>query len=117
MHQGKDTVVAAEPDFTVEEFSCLDDHTGWFGMYQNEYQIMLVRKGMFRVRYGGVVSDVDKTTCYLGVPGVARQFAHPAGYADDDGVVRDLTTYDGVGREHAATTDISAAKHCCMLTW
>jgi len=78
VHQGKDTVVAAEPDFTVEEFSCLDDHTGWFGMYQNEYQIMLVRKGMFRVRYGGVVSDVDKTTCYLGVPGVARQFAHPA---------------------------------------
>jgi AraC-like DNA-binding protein len=79
VHQGRDTIVAAASDFTVEEFSCVDDHTGWFGEFQTAYQIMLVRSGMFRVRYGGVVSEVDKTTCYLGVPGQARQFAHPAG--------------------------------------
>ncbi|HZE47952.1 MAG TPA: hypothetical protein VE074_00245, partial [Jatrophihabitantaceae bacterium] len=78
MHQGRDVVVTTDPDFTVQEFSCVDDHTGWFGTYQNTHQITLVRSGMFRVRTGGFISDVDRTTCYLGVPGEARQFAHPA---------------------------------------
>jgi len=78
MHQGRDVELAIQPDFAVHEYSCLDDHTGWFSDYQREYQMVLVRSGSFRVRSGGVVSNVDKTTCYLGVPGDARQFAHPA---------------------------------------
>ena len=77
MHQGRDVVVATDPDFTVEEFSCRDDHTGWFGGHQSDHQIVLVRSGRFRVRHRGVVSEVDPTTCYLGVPGEVRQFAHP----------------------------------------
>lgn len=78
MHQGKDVVVATDRDYVVEEFSCLDDHTGWFTGLADSYQIMLVQKGMFRVRSGGVVAEVDKTTCYLGVPGEERDYAHPA---------------------------------------
>jgi len=78
MHLGTAVELAADRDFAVHEFSCLDDHTGWFGEYQTSYQVVLVRAGMFRVRSGGVVSDVDSAVCYLGVPGAARSFAHPA---------------------------------------
>lgn len=77
MHQGRDVVVASDPDYEVEAFSCLDDHTGWFGDYQTVHQLMLVRRGRFRVRSEGTVFDVDTTSCFLGVPGQARQFAHP----------------------------------------
>ncbi|GAA1664001.1 helix-turn-helix domain-containing protein [Fodinicola feengrottensis] len=77
MHQAKDAVIASDPDFSVEKFSCLDDHTGWFEGYQHAYQIVLVRKGIFRVRSCGAIFEVDRTTCYLGVPGEPRQYAHP----------------------------------------
>jgi AraC-like DNA-binding protein len=77
MHQGRDVVVASDPDYEVEAFSCLDDHTGWFGDYQTVHQLMLVRRGRFRVRSEGAVFDVDPTSCFLGVPGQTRQFAHP----------------------------------------
>jgi AraC-like DNA-binding protein len=78
MHQGRDVVVASDPDYQVEAFSCLDDHTSWFGSYQTVHQLMLVRSGRFRVRSEGVVSDLDTTGCFVAVPGQARQFAHPA---------------------------------------
>jgi len=78
MHLGTAVELATDRDFAVHEFSCLDDHTGWFGEQQTTYQIVLVRAGMFRVRSGGIVSDVDSAVCYLGVPGTARSFAHPA---------------------------------------
>ncbi|WP_246281663.1 helix-turn-helix domain-containing protein [Fodinicola acaciae] len=78
MHQGEDMVVATDPDFVVEEFSCVDDHTGWFAGHAESYQVMLVRDGMFRVRSGGAVAEVDRTTCFLGVPGEERDYAHPA---------------------------------------
>ncbi|WP_243726849.1 helix-turn-helix domain-containing protein [Actinocrispum wychmicini] len=70
--------MAVDRSFRVSEFSCLDDHTGWFGDYQDSYQVVLVRKGMFRVRRGGAVSDMDRTVAYLGVPGAYEEYAHPA---------------------------------------
>jgi len=33
---------------------------------------------MFRVRSGGIVSDVDSAVCYLGVRERRGRFAHPA---------------------------------------
>jgi AraC-like DNA-binding protein len=79
MHLRSAVDVVADRDFTMHRFSCLDDHTGWFGGYQDSYQVVLVRAGMFRVRIDGVVSEVDRAVCYLGVPGVHEEFAHPAG--------------------------------------
>jgi AraC-like DNA-binding protein len=78
MHLRRANPVAADSEFTVHGFSCLDDHTGWFGDYQDSHQIVLVRDGMFRVRRNGTESEVDPTVCYLGVPDTEEQFAHPA---------------------------------------
>jgi AraC-like DNA-binding protein len=78
MHVRSTGAAVADRDFTMHEFRCLDDHTGWFGGYQDSYQVVLVSAGMFRVRVDGVVSAVDRTVCYLGVPGVHEEFAHPA---------------------------------------
>src|SRR5882724_8175819 len=78
MHSRRATDVAVDRDFRVHSYSCLDDHTGWFGDYQDSYQIILVRAGMFRVRRDGVVSDMDRTVSYVGVPGADEEYAHLA---------------------------------------
>ena len=78
MHLRSAHDVATDRDFSVHEFSCVDDHTGWFGDYQTSYQVVLVRAGMFRVRRGGVVAEMDHTVSYLAVPGAEEEFAHPA---------------------------------------
>ncbi|MEU0093157.1 AraC family transcriptional regulator [Kribbella sp. NPDC006257] len=78
MHVRSAVAIAADRDFTMHKFSCIDDHTGWFEDYQPSHMVVLVRSGMFRVRSRGVVSEVDRTSCYLGVPGAQEDFAHPA---------------------------------------
>jgi AraC-like DNA-binding protein len=110
MHVRSAVDVIADRDFTMHKFSCLDDHTGWFGGYQDSYQIVLVRAGMFRVRSGGVVSEVDRTVCYVGVPGVDEEFAHPSSgevctvLTLTPGLWRSMAGDAPVTRPHAYTT-------------
>lgn len=41
--------------------------------------LVLVRRGRFRRRIDGVVTDLDPTVAYFTAPGQEEQFAHPAG--------------------------------------
>jgi AraC-like DNA-binding protein len=60
--------------------TCRDDHRGWSAAESHDsFRIVLVRCGRFRRRARGVRTDLDPTVAYLGVPGEAEHFAHPAG--------------------------------------
>lgn len=72
--------LAARPDFTVSAVDCQDDHRDWSAEPPRaDVRIVLVRRGGFRRRVHGVGTDLDHTVGYLGLPGEAEQFAHPAG--------------------------------------
>jgi AraC-like DNA-binding protein len=77
MHHRRTVDLVVQPEFTVSEFSCLDDHLGWFEGFHDCYEVYLIRDGMFRVRSGGKVSIVDRTVCYVGTVDTERSFAHP----------------------------------------
>jgi AraC-like DNA-binding protein len=74
------TTLASRPDFAVTAVTCRDDHTRWSqAEARDDYGIVLVRRGRFRRRAAGRSADLDPTLAYLRLPGVAEQFAHPAG--------------------------------------
>lgn len=73
-------VLAARPEFTVTAVSCRDDHKGWSeAESQDDYRVVLVRRGRFRRRIAGVPAEVDPTLAYVGLPGEEEHFAHPSG--------------------------------------
>ncbi|MEU4425054.1 helix-turn-helix transcriptional regulator [Actinoplanes sp. NPDC024001] len=73
-------VVAARPDFTIAAVTCRDDHRNWSPAESHDsFRLILVRRGRFRRRVGGVRTDLDPTVAYLGAPGEEEFFAHPAG--------------------------------------
>ncbi|MER6670110.1 helix-turn-helix transcriptional regulator [Amycolatopsis japonica] len=72
--------LAARPEFAVADVDCRDDHRGWTAERPREdVRLVLVRRGGFRRRVGGVRTDLDRTVGYLGMPGDEEYFAHPAG--------------------------------------
>ncbi|MFI9360344.1 helix-turn-helix domain-containing protein [Kitasatospora sp. NPDC053057] len=72
--------VATRPDFSISAVACRSDHTRWSAAeVRDDYRVVLVRRGRFRRRAAGVLSDVDATLAYVGVPGEEEHFAHPAG--------------------------------------
>ena len=74
------TTLAHRPAFQVSAVICRDDHTGWSPPDEHtSHRLVLVRSGRFRRRTPGAVTDLDRTTAYLGTPGEEDSFAHPAG--------------------------------------
>lgn len=69
------------PHFDIRSVECTDSHAGWWSAPErtSTTQIVLVRRGRFRVRTDGRPSTVDPTTGYLHRPGQETTFAHPAG--------------------------------------
>jgi AraC-like DNA-binding protein len=64
----------------VDEVFCRDDHSGWSEPEPaGGAQIVLVRRGRFRLDAAGRTLVVDPTTGYLQGPGAVQRFAHPAG--------------------------------------
>jgi AraC-like DNA-binding protein len=77
------TTLAARPGLHVSAVSCADDHTRWSPPeVRNDYRLVLVRRGRFRRRVGGMTADVEPTVAYLGRPGEQESFAHPSGGDD-----------------------------------
>ncbi len=66
--------------YSVSVVRCADDHTGWSSAEVSAgHRMVLVRRGRFRRRVGGVTADADPTAAYLVAPGDEERFAHPAG--------------------------------------
>jgi AraC-like DNA-binding protein len=67
-------------DVAVHEVACRDDHTGWSAPEPaGAAQIVLVRRGRFRLDANGRTLTADPTTGYLQGPGAVQRFSHPAG--------------------------------------
>lgn len=74
------TTIAHRPAFLVSSVTCRADHAGWSPPdAHTSHRLVLVRSGRFRRRTPGAVTDLDRTTAYLGTPGEEDSFAHPAG--------------------------------------
>lgn len=72
--------VAASPHLVVRVVECTDDHARWSAPeLTSAAEIVLVRRGRFRVDSRGSRVTVDPTTGYLHPPGRETRFAHPAG--------------------------------------
>ncbi|MEV0649837.1 helix-turn-helix transcriptional regulator [Phytomonospora sp. NPDC050363] len=72
--------IASRPAFEVSAVTCSADHTGWSPPDAHaDHRVVLVRSGRFRRRTPGGITDLDRTTAYLGTPGEEDSFAHPAG--------------------------------------
>ncbi|WP_091094834.1 helix-turn-helix domain-containing protein [Micromonospora citrea] len=72
--------LAARPEFTVTAVTCRDDHRNWSTAESHDsFRVVIVRRGSFSRRAGGVCTDLDPTVAYLAVPGEEERFAHPAG--------------------------------------
>lgn len=72
--------LAHRPDFVVSAVKCRDDHTGWSqAEVRDRYGVVLVRRGRFRRRVRGAVTEIDPTVGYANAPGEEEQFAHPCG--------------------------------------
>lgn len=55
-------------------------HAGWSDEdARDDFRLVLVRRGRFRRRVAGTVTDLDTSVAYLGAPGEVESFAHPAG--------------------------------------
>ncbi|WP_240686990.1 helix-turn-helix transcriptional regulator [Amycolatopsis suaedae] len=72
--------VLATPHFVVRVVDCTDDHARWSAPETTSgTQLVLVRRGRFRVDSRGRRVVIDPTTGYLHPPGHETRFAHPAG--------------------------------------
>lgn len=72
--------LAVHRDFGVYAVQCRDDHRGWSADdVQDDYRIVLVRRGRFRRQADGVSAYVDPTLGYVGAPGQEERFSHPSG--------------------------------------
>ncbi|MGP3969803.1 helix-turn-helix transcriptional regulator [Streptomyces sp. 6N223] len=72
--------LATRPEFSVSAVTCRNDHTRWSEAETYDgFRVVLVRRGRFRWKTGGLTADIDPTLAYLGVPGQEERFAHPAG--------------------------------------
>lgn len=66
--------------FAIRAVACADHHAGWSAPETSSVgEIVLVRRGRFRVRSHGRRMTVDPTTGYLHPAGHETSFAHPAG--------------------------------------
>ncbi|MFI0447221.1 helix-turn-helix domain-containing protein [Actinomadura sp. 6N118] len=73
-------VVAQTPHFVIHTVECADDHARWSKPELTvATQIILVRRGRFRVSSRGGEVMVDPTVGYLHGPGEEERFSHPAG--------------------------------------
>jgi hypothetical protein len=70
------TPVAHCAEFTLATVTCNDDHTRWsVADLRDDIRVVLVRRGRFRRRAGGVTTDIDATVGYLAYQ--ARRNASP----------------------------------------
>ncbi|GAB4587440.1 helix-turn-helix transcriptional regulator [Nocardia sp. IFM 10818] len=68
------------PHFVIRAVDCTDDHTRWSAAEAPPGpQIVLVRRGHFRLDSRGRHFTADPTAGYLHRPGEELRFAHPAG--------------------------------------
>ncbi|WP_225993501.1 helix-turn-helix domain-containing protein [Actinomadura rudentiformis] len=73
-------VVAESPHFVIHTVECADDHAWWSEPELSvAAQIILVRRGRFRVSSRGREVMVDPTVGYLHGAGEEERFSHPAG--------------------------------------
>lgn len=74
------TAVAQSADLKVDVVACLDEHASWSAPeVATAAQVVLVRKGRFRLQAQGRPMTIDPTTGYLQVSGDEASFSHPAG--------------------------------------
>ncbi|MGC7098734.1 helix-turn-helix domain-containing protein [Amycolatopsis lurida] len=72
--------VVEDPHFVVRVVECTDDHARWSAPeWTSDAEVVLVRRGRFRLDTHGRRVTVDPTTGYLHPPGREIRFAHPAG--------------------------------------
>ncbi|WP_204058596.1 helix-turn-helix domain-containing protein [Microbispora corallina] len=72
--------VVETPDFSVRVVSCTARHHAWSAPEEGATNgIVLVHRGMFRVRSDGHRVVADPTTGYVQAPGREYAFAHPSG--------------------------------------
>ncbi|UYM03405.1 helix-turn-helix domain-containing protein [Solicola gregarius] len=72
--------VVANRHFVVRTVECSDDHARWSpAETTSATQMILVRRGRFRLDTRGRRMTADPTTGYLNQPGQEARFAHPAG--------------------------------------
>jgi AraC-like DNA-binding protein len=75
--------LVTRPEFSAWSVTCQDDGPGWSAEEPRvDHRLVLVRRGRFRRRAPGGVTDLDSTHAYLGVPGEPEEFAHPTGGGD-----------------------------------
>ncbi|SFN13588.1 AraC-type DNA-binding protein [Actinomadura madurae] len=103
MHES--TTVAETEGFAVHAVRCAGRRPGWSEPEPSTaHQIVLVRKGRFRMRsrHGRVV--VDAATGYAQAPGEEGQFAHPAG----GDVCTAITLHPSLARRPSGTVRVGA---------
>ncbi|WP_176611779.1 AraC family transcriptional regulator [Actinomadura sp. WMMB 499] len=72
--------VVESPHFVIRAVECEDDHTRWSAPETSPVaEIVLVRRGRFRLDCRGGRVMADPTTGYVHRPGDEVRFAHPAG--------------------------------------
>jgi AraC-like DNA-binding protein len=72
--------VTETPHFAIQRVACADDRPGWSAPeLSTAVQIVLVRRGRFRLDAQGRRVTVDPTTGYLHGAGTEERFSHPAG--------------------------------------
>lgn len=73
-------VMAESPHFVIHTVECADDHAWWSEPELTvATQIILVRRGRFRISSRGREVMVDPTVGYLHGPGEEERFSHPVG--------------------------------------
>lgn len=93
------------PEFAVRVVSCAGDGPGWSAPRRIEVrEVVLVRRGMFRVRSDGIGQTVDPTLGYLLIPGRDHRVAHHAG----GDVCTVIAVGEGLWREVAGETSIAS---------
>jgi AraC-like DNA-binding protein len=72
--------LAARPGLDIAAVTCGRRHTDWSPPESTAgCRVVLVRRGRFRRRVSGRVTDLDPSVGYLGMPDDEECFAHPAG--------------------------------------
>src|SRR5437899_3488659 len=74
------STLASTPDFTIRRVHCPGGPTSWSPTeLGRDWGLVLVHRGVFRVRDEGREALAEPTTAYLQAPGREQQFAHPHG--------------------------------------